>query len=716
MPFFDKIWSKIILEPWFYDLPPWLQNKTNALLALLGLFLLGLLALYFLFFRGFLRERRNTAHRRAANGEPLSSGKDLAALKKAGKFLELGRRYEDLGQQKKALGAFRKGGHHSEAAELLVRMGKLAEARREAKDGQVWALYASLSNDAEDLAEAAPAFERAQKPLEAAQAWEKLGEIARAARCYIAAAMPYDAVRILDNSLQKQQQEGHKIEPQELEELETALRAGLNEARGTAMSPESAAALRRAAQWWLALQEPDRGYELAIDAEQWAVAVPIARDYLAPNPAAAEICLRAGDRLAAAEIYRKLGESRKEALCRAEHLQSSDPEKAAQWYEKAEAWAQAADLWAARGQKRRAAELFERAEEFDAAEQLYLEIGDQEKAQSLSDRRSSQNPQNAFDQADAQLRQTSQDPMVETASASAINDAPTVRSESGFSSGDSSSEVSSHDVTAFDRPGFSSDAAKERYRILDEVGRGAMGVVYRAWDAVLDRHVAYKALPRDKNQGGSELLNEARVAARLSHPNIVQIYDAGMTSEGYFLVMEFIDGPTFQALLKEKRLSVSGALVVGRQILAALDHAHTRKLVHRDVKPSNLMWTGDQVKLADFGLARVLEATQGNVQTHAAGTPYYMAPEQIRGLPVSPQTDLYSFGCVLYEMICRRPPFRGDGSAIYHHINTAPEDPRVTREDLPENVALLILQCLEKEPADRPASAKIIAEALSKTS
>jgi eukaryotic-like serine/threonine-protein kinase len=232
---------------------------------------------------------------------------------------------------------------------------------------------------------------------------------------------------------------------------------------------------------------------------------------------------------------------------------------------------------------------------------------------------------------------------------------------------------------------------------------------------VLRRDVAYKVLPKDLFGAGDAemLLSEARAAARLSHPNIVQVFDAGRGEQGYFVVMELVRGKALDALLRERALTVRGVLNIGQQICAALGHAHERRLVHRDLKPSNLMWSEEdkRLKLTDFGLARVLEE-RGKVQTQAAGTPSYMAPEQIRGEPVEPRTDLYSLGCVFYEMLCRRPVFSTGPRSIHQHLTEMPPDPRLVRGETPAALAELIARCLNKEIEKRPASATEIAKEL----
>jgi serine/threonine protein kinase len=210
-----------------------------------------------------------------------------------------------------------------------------------------------------------------------------------------------------------------------------------------------------------------------------------------------------------------------------------------------------------------------------------------------------------------------------------------------------------------------------------------------------------------------ELLAEARAIARLSHPNIVQVYDAGRLGERFFLAMEWVEGENLAQILSKRKLSLRGVIHAGRQICAALDHAHRRHIVHRDLKPSNLLWTPEnRIKLTDFGLARALEESLNQVLTRPAGTPYYMAPEQIRGQAIDGRADLYALGCVLFEMLCNRLPFAGGGSSVYHHLNTAPEDPARVREDVPPALARLILGCLAKDPQQRPASASTVGKAL----
>jgi tetratricopeptide (TPR) repeat protein len=252
-------------------------------------------------------------------------------------------------------------------------------------------------------------------------------------------------------------------------------------------------------------------------------------------------------------------------------------------------------------------------------------------------------------------------------------------------------------------------ASENRYQIRSELGRGGMGVVYLARDTVLDRDVAYKVLPEGLRGNANALRNflrEAKAAAQLNHPHIVTIYDAGESEHGFYLAMEHVDGTTLKDILQRRGpLSPAGVLYVLRQLTDALAYAHSRKVVHRDIKTANTMWTKDkQVKIMDFGLAKLMEEVR-NATTLISGTPFYMSPEQTLGRNVDHRTDLYSLGVTLFELVTGDLPFR-KGNVPYHHVHTAPPDPREIRAEVPETLARLILHCLEKDPAARFQSAQ----------
>jgi serine/threonine-protein kinase len=253
------------------------------------------------------------------------------------------------------------------------------------------------------------------------------------------------------------------------------------------------------------------------------------------------------------------------------------------------------------------------------------------------------------------------------------------------------------------------DARGARYRIDRELGRGGMGIVYKATDLVLDRPVALKVLPdqlRDNPQALRNFIREAKAAAKLNHPNIVTVYDAGEQDGRTYIAMEYVDGTTLKAIVKQRGPLAPRAIVhVLRQVCEGLHYAHGHKVVHRDIKTANLMWTREKkAKIMDFGLAKVVEEVL-NHTTLVSGTPYYMSPEQTEGGAVDHRTDLYSLGVTAFELATGHVPFR-EGNVPYHHVHTPPPDPRSLRAELPPLLAELILRCLEKSPSERPESAQ----------
>ena len=226
-----------------------------------------------------------------------------------------------------------------------------------------------------------------------------------------------------------------------------------------------------------------------------------------------------------------------------------------------------------------------------------------------------------------------------------------------------------------------------RYEILGELGRGAMGVVYRATDPVIGRTVAVKTIRLSEEGTGlsrPELLarfqTEARAAGLLTHPNIVVVYDAGEENGLFYITMELIEGKSLQALLDSGHsFPVPRVLRIMEQTCSALQFAHERSIVHRDIKPANLMLTADDtVKVTDFGTAKILQFGTVQQTTHVMGTPSYMSPEQVKGRAVDGRSDIFSLGVMLYEMITGEKPFPGQSitTVIYKIVNEEPVPPR----------------------------------------
>ena len=254
---------------------------------------------------------------------------------------------------------------------------------------------------------------------------------------------------------------------------------------------------------------------------------------------------------------------------------------------------------------------------------------------------------------------------------------------------------------------------KERYEILEILGEGGMAFVYKARDTQLERFVAIKTLkPNYVNQETfvDRFKREAKTAANLNHPNIVQIFDWGIEEEPYF-VMEYIEGNTLTSIIaKNRTISLSDVLFIGAQVSSGLYAAHQKGLVHRDIKPGNIMITPDgKVKVTDFGIVSLQNEESDITKTGSIlGTASYISPEQAQGKPVSIESDLYSLGTVLYELITGRAPFSGDSpiSTATKHLTEKPEKPSLYRRDLPKGVESAILRLLEKASYDRFKSAE----------
>ena len=258
----------------------------------------------------------------------------------------------------------------------------------------------------------------------------------------------------------------------------------------------------------------------------------------------------------------------------------------------------------------------------------------------------------------------------------------------------------------------------KRYEIVRELGRGGMGVVYLARDSVLEREVAYKVLPEGLRGNANALKNflrEAKAAAQLNHANIVTVYDAGESEHGFYMAMELVEGTTLKEILRQRgAVSANAATYIMRQMASALAYAHGRKVVHRDIKTANTMWTTEKhVKIMDFGLAKLMEEVR-NATTMISGTPFYMSPEQTLGRDVDHRTDLYSLGVTMFELATGELPFQ-KGNVPYHHVHTAPPDPRSVKKDVPDALAAIILRCLQKSPDERFQSAKELLEELDRS-
>lgn len=251
-----------------------------------------------------------------------------------------------------------------------------------------------------------------------------------------------------------------------------------------------------------------------------------------------------------------------------------------------------------------------------------------------------------------------------------------------------------------------------RYKIKREIGAGGMAIVYEAIDLKTGQSVALKMLKEsisDNTQALRRFINESKAVAMMDHANIVKILDVSVKTEHKFIVMEYIKGITLRDYMNKKgKLSWQEASAFITQVLQALDHAHMRGVIHRDIKPQNIMiMEGGFIKVTDFGIAKIPNAETVTMVDHAVGTIYYISPEQARGKKIDTRSDLYSLGVMFYEMLTGRLPFMAESSyeIMNKHINTSPKPPKQYLPQLPLGIEQIILCAMEKDPTRRYQSA-----------
>ncbi len=485
------------------------------------------------------------------------------------------------------------------------------------------------------------------------------------------------------------------------------------------------------------------------------------------NERAAELLEQAGDYMEAGDLYRSLGRHTEAGECYERHqgyAQSAemfqlagDRARAAAAFERAGRFTESAECYALAGLPRKEAELLERAQDFLRAGEIYHSEGLDEEA--ISALQKVQQEDGDFARAAAilgeifaargqtsiaiaKLRQALAGVELSRASVDGYYKLACIHLEADkapeaieiferilafdYHYRDVEQRLTAARAQAVGRDPVVTDPTMEeaaapvrhgrgteagRYQIVGELGRGGMGIVYKVQDTVLDRLVAFKVLPKavsENDQAITNFMREAQAAAKLNHPNIVTVYDTGEQQGRYYIAMEYVEGTTLKEILRRRgTISVSGIVHILLQVSEALAYAHEKKVVHRDVKPANVMWTRTRkAKLMDFGLAKVVREAR-NHTTVVAGTPYYMSPEQTLGKNVDHRTDIYSLGVMVFELATGTVPFK-EGNIPYHHLHTPPPDLRALRQDLPAPLVESVMRCLEKDPANRFQSAQEI--------
>src|SRR5262252_9083753 len=264
-----------------------------------------------------------------------------------------------------------------------------------------------------------------------------------------------------------------------------------------------------------------------------------------------------------------------------------------------------------------------------------------------------------------------------------------------------------------------------RYKIVRELGRGAMGVVYHAIDPNIGRPVAIKTIvlntsrkPEEQERMRERLFREARSAGILSHPGIVTIYDVEQQGDLAYIAMEYVDGPTLDQILSEERpVEPEQMFSILRQTAAALDYAHQKGIVHRDIKPANIMLTADgTAKITDFGIAKITASEQFTVTGSIVGTPHYMSPEQVQGLEVDGRSDQFSLAVIAYEMLTGEKPYGGEHltTVVYKIVAEEPVPPHRLNPTLAGPIENVLKKGLAKKPDARYRTCQEFAQALEK--
>ncbi len=637
---------------------------------------------------------------------------------KSSDFRSAGELYEALERYDEAGNAYERCGLKARAADAWLKCfnTQLDMARGELSripDSVALAHKAAeIMAESGQAAEAAELFKKAGKQRRAAELYEKLEMLEEAAAIYVAANRPHLAARLYDSVGDREKALHYRAEARLLED----------DARGAAEDYASAGEFINAAELFMSNGMTERAAEMYVQANEFRTAAELfkAEGNLARAAEAFEKC---ADYAQAADLYAEIGDHNGEmrvakqgndwfrvggrtgpesvervgeVLLRYER--DEDSLAAFQRVEPSDSRYQAAQVMQA--------DLWRKLGNLDVALTRYEEI--------VQGQRISQQNVDVF----YRMASTAMDAgRLEQAARlfEAIIAVNYYYKDANKLAGQLRSQIGSaapvHDGASA-RPTTSTGSGEiplnrletPRYHVEHELARGGMGVVYKARDTVLDRIVAYKILStnlKSNEVAVKYFLREARAAAQMAHPNIVTVYDTGEQDGDFYMAMEYVEGQTLKELVtKQGAFPERLVRYVMIQVCKGLQFAHDRGLVHRDIKPGNIMLTKDRaLKIMDFGLAKFVEDVQAQ-HTRAIGTPYYMSPEQILGKELDGRSDIYSLGASMFECATGQVPF-SKGDLSYHHLNTEPPNPRDINPAITEDLANIILKCMAKAPDDR---------------
>jgi len=699
-------------------------------------------------------------------------------LEEGGLYAKAGQLYERLGHQNKAIELYEKAGEYAWLAEAYKKKGDNARAGDIYLKLGKKLLAAESFAKGEKHMKAAGLYEEAGHTTTAAELYEKAGEYRKAAglfeRAYVEGASSQEGGGGRDR--QKKLNEFSIKAGTYFEKVGDFAKASEAFARSKAFPQAGEAAFKagdknKAADYLRMGKQYERAAEIyRADGNTHRACEVMAEKYMADGNdlMAGRMYLDAEDFVKAAELFDRIGEygmaaeayadSQEFANAAEMYIKGDDKAKAAESYAKAGMPKQAARLYIELGDTDKASSLIEESGDYVLAAELYRKTGQADKELAALQKVAPDDPRFTSsvislaeifksrgnlklaadkyvqaiagiepDQSNLELfyglgRVYEDDSRYDEAAKAyqkvqlvdfSYEDAGERLKKCIELASQSKREASS---TGTARSGSGTDDASKRYAIMQEVGRGGMGVVYKAKDNNLNRVIALKLLPKsisDNPKVIQRFAAEARSAAQLNHANIVTLYDFQQAGGRSFITMEFVEGVTLKKLMgMVDRLPLVKALKIIYQCCQGLDYAHKKGIIHRDIKPSNIMINKQNiVKIMDFGLAKMAGEETITERGSISGTVMYMSPEQLLGKPLDRTTDIYSLGLVFYELLTGVHPF-AQGDVAYHHIHTQPKPPRELRPDLPENLSAIVLKSIEKDHAKRFESALQMALAL----
>ncbi|MGC8578805.1 MAG: protein kinase domain-containing protein [bacterium] len=694
-------------------------------------------AVFLLFIIFLFVSVRNKKKLRTVEGDLELLNKRARRLANIGNFIAAAKLYEKAGNLTLAADAYYRAGAIYYASLLYKRLGikdKQAQALEQIgyykEAGELYRELSMYKQAGENLL-------KAGELLKAANMLETIGEIEKAADSYMSAGFNLRAAELYTKLGEK-------------EKIASAYESGITHGRGDIIPRVVTNYAMKAIQAYTSLGNLKKAAEVAERANLKKLAAEFYTK-LEEWDKASELYLSINDKRSAAEVMEKAGWYEKASAVMASYYEDSGmKQEAIQIYEKIGKLEEAARLYESIGEKMKAAELYARAGKCIISAKLFKDIGYVDKALSVLETL----PAEDRDNDEAMLLKL--DLIMEKG---LFSDAEQIITKmlDGKSPSQSNLQLYYKLANVYEEEGKAKDALtiynklikidpeyadirnrierlmriieapspsiidqyaqtvllsdtgggvlSKRYRLIEELGRGGMGIVVKAQDIVLGRVVAIKIL---SSAGASDpkrrdaFIREARTSASLNHPNIVTVYDVGEDKGAFYIVMEFVDGMVLKKLLEEHKngMPIQLAIFIAAQMLKGLAYAHEKGIIHRDIKPSNIMWTPKRViKLMDFGLAKAMEEIKRG-ETIVGGTPLYMSPEQILGDPTDKRTDIYSFGCTLYEMLSGKPPFT-HGDIGYHHVHTPPAPLVRVNSDVPLWLSNIVAKCLEKLPENR---------------